>query len=171
MNMSASECSSGCESGWTAYLEQSSRPAYDETRKSGKSKKAGLQEDKDLSMVSDASSGPRLDHNNDVEEGDDSFRYNSYYVSASEQGKTRKPVKNSHLDDTASSPVSSSPKKNLALSSNQSSPEKQKQGFSATRYSRKSLVKRHSGFLKSSVSENEVSQASGDLHGTKYKSK
>ncbi|XP_017252743.1 protein SOB FIVE-LIKE 5-like isoform X3 [Daucus carota subsp. sativus] len=170
MNMSASECSSGCESGWTAYLEQSSRPAYDETRKSGKSKKAGLQEDKDLSMVSDASSGPRLDHNNDVEEGDDSFRYNSYYVSASEQGKTRKPVKNSHLDDTASSPVSSSPK-NLALSSNQSSPEKQKQGFSATRYSRKSLVKRHSGFLKSSVSENEVSQASGDLHGTKYKSK
>lgn len=113
MNMSASECSSGCESGWTAYLEQSSRPAYDETRKSeksGKSKKAGLQEDKDLSMVSDASSGPRLDCNNDVEEHDDSFQYNSYYVSAPEQGKTRKPVKNSHLDDTASSPVLSSPK-------------------------------------------------------------
>lgn len=113
MNMSASECSSGCESGWTAYLEQSSRPAYDETRKSeksGKSNKVGLQEDKDLSMVSDASSGPRLDRNNDVEEDDDSFRYNSYYVSASEQGKTRKPMENSHLDDTASSPVFSSPK-------------------------------------------------------------
>lgn len=116
MNMSTSECSSGGESGWTAYLEQSSNS---ECRKNGKSVKTVLQEEeKDLSMVSDASSGPRHDENNYAGEDDDSFQCNSHSVSAPEEGNTRKHrnnirknqdggklTKNSHLDDTASSPV------------------------------------------------------------------
>ncbi|XP_074365933.1 protein SOB FIVE-LIKE 5-like isoform X2 [Apium graveolens] len=167
MNRSPSECSSGCESGWTAYLEQSSNSVYNEYRKNEKSKKVVLQEDRDLSMVSDASSGPRNDDPH-VEE-DDSFQYYSYSVSAPEQEKMRKHkiknikhqeggkiMKNSHLDDTASSPVLSY-SKNLALSSNQGSTEQEKQGFSTTDSKRKSLWNQHSGFLKSSVSGNEAS--------------
>ncbi|KAK1395955.1 Angiogenin-2 like [Heracleum sosnowskyi] len=174
MDRSPSECNSGCESGWTAYLEQSSNSVYNECRKHEKSKKVVLQEDKDLSMVSDASSGPRNDENH-VEEDYDSFRYYSYSVSAPEEGKMRKHksknqknqdggklLKGSHLDDTASSPVFSFSKKNLALSSNQASTQQEKQGFSTTHSKRKSSLKQqHSGSLKPSVSGNEASNASG----------
>ncbi|GFY85960.1 hypothetical protein Acr_04g0006980 [Actinidia rufa] len=61
MNISISECSSGCESGWTMYLDQSSNSG-DHLQKSGCGYEAAnvedYDEDEDLSMVSDASSGP-----------------------------------------------------------------------------------------------------------------
>ena len=73
-----SECSSGCESGWTLYLEQSFpspnkgsgflRKSSNFCYKHAKDHKAGMEqveeideeeeEEEDLSMVSDASSGP-----------------------------------------------------------------------------------------------------------------
>lgn len=114
--MSTSECSSGCESGWTAYLDQSSNSTYEMYKSSKRSKRVTLQdEDEDLSMVSDASSGPR--HDNYHEEKDNNcFRNYSYSVSASKQGNIRKHdtkikenkgkfVEDCCLDDTASSPV------------------------------------------------------------------
>ncbi|XP_021822224.1 uncharacterized protein LOC110763691 [Prunus avium] len=73
MNVLASECSSGCESGWTLYLEQSNFLSHNpsashrdsgfcEEYKDKRSKQAdGDEEDEeeeDQSMVSDASSGP-----------------------------------------------------------------------------------------------------------------
>ncbi|KAK6916319.1 hypothetical protein RJ641_019180 [Dillenia turbinata] len=73
MNVMASECSSGCESGWTLYLEHSFFPTDPSLRKStGKymdaenavsyheymGKRVEEEEEEDLSMVSDASSGP-----------------------------------------------------------------------------------------------------------------
>ncbi|XVE49348.1 hypothetical protein DITRI_Ditri01bG0076300 [Diplodiscus trichospermus] len=78
MNVLASECSSGCESGWTNYLEQSFLSANPSNKGNGfNSRKSGfcdghrenrgkedvaddddVAEEEDLSMVSDASSGP-----------------------------------------------------------------------------------------------------------------
>lgn len=68
------ECSSGCESGWTVYLEHSSISAYDDQEKGNRNgggvsteekrlknhlqEEEAEEEDEDLSMVSDASSGP-----------------------------------------------------------------------------------------------------------------
>lgn len=120
--MSTSECSSGCESGWTAYLDQSSNSTYDMYNKSKRSKRVTSQdEDEDLSMVSDASSGPRHDNYHEV-------RNYSYSVSASKQGNIRKhdtQIKENKgkftedccLDDTASSHVLSFSKASLLHSS------------------------------------------------------
>lgn len=113
--MSTSECSSGCESGWTAYLDQSSNYTYDVYEKIERSKRVTLQdEDEDSSMVSDASSGPR--HDNNHEEKHNCFSNYLYSGSASKQGTIRKHemkskenkgkfLEDSNLDDTASSPV------------------------------------------------------------------
>lgn len=61
-----SEFSSGCESGWTLYLEQSylsqRRTLYEQHQHSGKDHE---EEEEDLSMVSDASSGPPHFHQED----------------------------------------------------------------------------------------------------------
>lgn len=69
MDVLASECSSGCESGWTVYLEQSFLSPNVSHRNKGNgflNGKSALrahddddaEEEDDLSMVSDASSGP-----------------------------------------------------------------------------------------------------------------
>lgn len=118
-NFSTSECSNGCESGWTMYLDQSSNSA-DQFQKASTGFKAANEEeydeDEDLSMVSDASSGPRH-----FQEDEDSFDGNGYPCSVSgqankkEKKKKKKNVKEqrnkkqySNLDDTASSPVKAS---------------------------------------------------------------
>ena len=122
MNVSASQCGSGCESGWTFYLDQSS---YSQTRcqkfggnfdeEYGGKGARFVVEDEDLSMVSDASSGPRH-HCEDYEEGLDE---NGSFCSApaapepaNKSSKNKKKIKehgsnqqHSYLDDTASSPV------------------------------------------------------------------
>uniref|UniRef100_A0A5B7CC41 Uncharacterized protein n=1 Tax=Davidia involucrata TaxID=16924 RepID=A0A5B7CC41_DAVIN len=190
MNISTSGCSSGCESGWTNYLDHSSNSA-DQFHKFGggmvdenyRSKAANEEvdddddEDEDLSMVSDASSGPPHFH-----EDEDCSAENGYFCyasSASEQAKKKKKIKehkgkqqHSYLDDTASSPVLSFSKKNVALSSNEASMEHVlgfSQGFSATHFKGKSAFKKHFGFLQSSIPGKPASEAAGGLQGRKCK--
>lgn len=116
MNISTSECSSGCESGWTTYLDQLSNSTDPYSRAFGancEGKEAYVvdddQEDEDLSMVSDASSGPPH------------FFYENYPVQTQYYGnisavsedkkkikkKSCKPKKQQNLclDDTASSSI------------------------------------------------------------------
>jgi hypothetical protein len=96
----SSECSSGCQSGWTMYLDQSSysnqNHALDEE-----------EEEEDLSMLSDASSGPSpLFHEEvNLHESRALFYAKDYSKKSRLQSeKQRKSSPNSYLDDTASSP-------------------------------------------------------------------
>ena len=124
MNISASQCSSGCESGWTLYLDQSSVSGND-CRRDGRvvdedcgrknAEEVGQQdEEEDLSMVSDASSGPPHFHKD--EDGFDAngcFFSTSVVAKKSQKKKVKDPStrqQHSPLDDTASSPVLSSSK-------------------------------------------------------------
>ncbi|CAN6685496.1 unnamed protein product [Malus baccata var. baccata] len=80
MNVFASECSSGCESGWTAYLEHSDYlshiPSASRSRDMNGKRKSDFcdiqvdeepdDEEEDQSMVSDASSGPPHFNENEV---------------------------------------------------------------------------------------------------------
>lgn len=138
MNFLASECSSGCESGWTNYLEQSylsSNPSNKGHRKSsgfcdeqyytenkGKEEVVFVEEEEDLSMVSDASSGPPHFYE-DFTNDDNQYQYtssksaNSLNQNGGKRHKTKeyrrsrrgarqdKEVPPSFLDDTASSPL------------------------------------------------------------------
>ncbi|KAB1203974.1 hypothetical protein CJ030_MR8G001968 [Morella rubra] len=126
MDISASQCSSGCESGWTRYLDQSSLAENQfhrvDTRDEYKGKGAKVDQEKevDLSLVSDASSGPSHYHEDYYE---DCIRDNGspFYSSPVSEfaGKSKKKKKakapgrhrrHSNLDDTASSPALSFPK-------------------------------------------------------------
>lgn len=86
MNMLVSECSSGCESGWTLYFEHSmdashrDPPFLDE--------KGAEDEEEDLSMVSDASSGPP--HLHEEEEEEDQDRYNQECFNRNSGGLNKK---------------------------------------------------------------------------------
>ncbi|KAI3465250.1 hypothetical protein Pfo_021913, partial [Paulownia fortunei] len=118
MNISTSELSSGCESGWTMYWDQLSNSIDPYSRDfvqnyEGKGAQVNEdQEDEDLSMVSDASSGPPHLHGNYA--GDSQFYGYASSVSedkkkSKQKSKTKEPmVKKQHnycLDDTASSPI------------------------------------------------------------------
>lgn len=121
MNLSASHCKcsssgSGCESGWTSYLDQSSlsRNRY-QCYSLGDGHNQEEEEEDDLSMVSDASSGPPhyCEHDEDCFDEKGSF-YSPHLPSelAPAKSKNKKKIKqqqhNSYLDDTASSPVKAS---------------------------------------------------------------
>ncbi|XP_022139592.1 uncharacterized protein LOC111010447 isoform X2 [Momordica charantia] len=174
---SAHYCSGG-ESGWTMYLDQS----YDSEHRFGgggvgenyREKEAKVRteeedEEEDLSMVSDASSGPP--HYLEDNEG---YVYNngysSYAYSAAESAANCKEEKkkkgkkhgrnqqHSYLDDTASSPVYGYGKKINAAPSNEASEENAvdfSQGFSATHFKRKSSLRKHMGFCRSEKSAPE----------------
>lgn len=116
----SSQCSSGCESGWTLYLEQSlqlnhnafshaTSQFHGEDNHEYKAKKAKKEEaeEEDLSMVSDASSGPP--HLPDAQDNG-SFYSASKAAKLGKRSKKRQKVKEyphlpSFLDDTASSSV------------------------------------------------------------------
>lgn len=123
MNALASQCSSGCESGWTLYLEHSFQLNHNASSHTSsqfigedngfcdedKDKKAKKEEaeEEDLSMVSDASSGPP--HLPDAQDNG-SFHSASKAAKLGKRSKKRQKVKeNQHLpsflDDTASSPI------------------------------------------------------------------
>ncbi|KAG7024309.1 hypothetical protein SDJN02_13123, partial [Cucurbita argyrosperma subsp. argyrosperma] len=154
---SATHYCSGGESGWTMYLDQS----YTSDHRFGggvdgvKEAKARAEEadEEDLSMVSDASSGPP----HYLEDNEELFYnngYSSYAYSASdstincskeEKKKSKKSKQNgrnqqpSYLDDTASSPVYGYGKasKIKAATSNKAleeNPVDFSQGFSATHF-------------------------------------
>ncbi|XP_044475589.1 protein SOB FIVE-LIKE 5-like isoform X2 [Mangifera indica] len=172
MNLSSSQFSSGCESGWTLYLDQSSHSKNEcysfggnvdeEYAQTGE--RLGHNEEKDLSMVSDASSGPRH-----CCEDEDCFDENGCFCSPpsvseiAQKSKKKNKIKqygkiqqHSYLDDTASSPIS----KNAAVSKNQASMDHVldfSQGFSATHLKGKSKFKKHFDCFKSSLAENPAS--------------
>ena len=123
MNVSASQCGSGCESGWTLYLEQSS---YSQTRcrnfggnfdedYGGKGARFVVEDEEDLSMVSDASSGPRHyceDYEECLDEKGSFCSAPAAPEPTKKSSKNKKKIKeygsnqqHSYLDDTASSPV------------------------------------------------------------------
>lgn len=126
---SSSECSSGCESGWTLYLEHSNSKfsvggnrkmsafhhGQDQQGKKLNGKFFDEEEeddddnnDEDLSMVSDASSGPpHFDHDIDYDEEEEVFCYDkrkkqSMKLPSSPVYQCYK-AEDLSLDDTASS--------------------------------------------------------------------
>ncbi|XP_022762140.1 uncharacterized protein LOC111308054 [Durio zibethinus] len=152
MNVLASECSSGCESGWTNYLEQSFLSANPSHKANGfNDKKSGFceerrkirgeeevdDEEEDLSMVSDASSGPpHFYEDNGYFNDDNHYQYTvpkRAMLNKNNGGKKHRNKEHprhredqelpSFLDDTASSPLINFSKNNFALTSNQASME------------------------------------------------
>ncbi|XWS21303.1 hypothetical protein CRYUN_Cryun30bG0044100 [Craigia yunnanensis] len=167
MNVSASQCGSGCESGWTLYLDQSS---YSQTRcqrfggnfdedYGGKGARFVVEdEEEDLSMVSDASSGPRHyceDYEERLDENGSFFSAPAAPEPAKKSSKNKKKIKehcsnqqHSYLDDTASSPVISFSKKNFKKEASIDLLDFS-QGFSGTHFKGKLAFQKKIGFLKS----------------------
>ncbi|KAI8547027.1 hypothetical protein RHMOL_Rhmol07G0163900 [Rhododendron molle] len=117
-DMLDSECSSGCESGWTLYLENSFLSPYAlKRRKTEKQSVSEDEEEEDLSMVSDASSGPRIFHEECFGNAGYGFFCHAPLDAAlpknrgkreKKRGNRRREVEEddpSVLDDTASSPI------------------------------------------------------------------
>ncbi|CAK7347408.1 unnamed protein product [Dovyalis caffra] len=133
MNMSASQyISSGCESGWTSYLNESSN-SKNQYRGFGGfvdgdyARVEGEQEE-DLSMVSDASSGPPHYREDDEYCCDKLAKKSKNKRKSKEYGRSQQ---HSYLDDTASSPA-------LGKATNNEGPTElvleSSQGFSATHF-------------------------------------
>ncbi|XP_039037880.1 protein SOB FIVE-LIKE 6-like [Hibiscus syriacus] len=157
MNLSASQCGSDCESGWTFYLDQSSCSQTGNFAEDYGVKGARFMvedEEDGLSMVSDASSGPRQ-HCYCQENG----RFCSHPATTRQPDKKSSRNKNkikedcsnnrhhSCLDDTASSPVISFSEKNFK---GEASIELDfSQGFSGTHFKGKSASQKTLDFLKS----------------------
>ncbi|KAK6945968.1 hypothetical protein RJ641_013512 [Dillenia turbinata] len=190
MNVMASECGSGCESGWTLYLEHSlllpnpslrnstSKYMDDENAVSyHEYMDKRVEEAEDLSMVSDASSGPPH-----FVEDDECHNYcdNQCFHSASvapalaKSSSKRKKVQENRrrqrckeqeqlslLDDTASSPIFNFSDNNRTITNNQGSVEDMlgySHGFSATHFEDRSTFQTHYGFLGPSVPGNRLQQ-------------
>ncbi|KAA8545763.1 hypothetical protein F0562_020786 [Nyssa sinensis] len=181
----ASELSTGCESGWTLYLEHSFLPPYSSHRGSEfvesngafteekREKDEDEEEEEDSSMVSDASSGPPHFHE-DENYGHDN---NGCFYNAptnptlkKNSGKKQKFKEHRHqkvqeqssfLDDTASSPLFNFSNNNYTLTNNQASMENIldfSQGYSANHFEESSVFHGHFGCLQSSVSGNQLQQ-------------
>ncbi|XP_073032458.1 protein SOB FIVE-LIKE 5-like [Primulina eburnea] len=155
MNVSNSECSSGCESGWTMYLDQTSNFTGKYTRVLVKNVNPD-QEDEDLSMVSDASSGPPQFQEHENYAGGKNLQLFHGYDESSMTENKRKSKQNKSiateltrvkkqesfgLNDTATSPLPHFAQDNLA-------PSGHLQEFSAEG---EPITKKHSGFFKSST--------------------
>ncbi|KAK1352168.1 Angiogenin-2 like [Heracleum sosnowskyi] len=174
------ECSSGCESGWTSYLdhEDSFLSPYP-SQKSGDDyikQDEDDYEEEDMSMVSDASSGPP--HFRDDEYFGNDLSNNGFFIQTpsdatlpKNNGTRKKNSENrrqrvqeqqlSLLDDTASSPIFNISSNNIALSNNQASTENMldfSQAHSSTRYEGKTRFQEHYGFCKSPVSGTKLQQ-------------
>ncbi|TKY51047.1 hypothetical protein E2542_SST22555 [Spatholobus suberectus] len=178
MNTFGSECSSGCESGWTLYLEHpfldqnaSHRGgtegfSHEEEHKDKRFKDEDSGEE-DLSMVSDASSGPPHFQRHEAYFNE---KVSGCYYSASSKAvklaksgtKKQKVKENQHLEDqhlpsflhdTASSPVLDFSTNNVTGANQQNSTGSMldySQGFSATYFEgRSSFQEEHFGFLQS----------------------
>ncbi|KAJ8638271.1 hypothetical protein MRB53_012538 [Persea americana] len=170
------ECSSGSESGWTMYLDQSfGRPT------SLSAKGAGLhgrfvgeeeeEEEEDLSMISDASSGPPQFH-----EEEDNCYDNGCFCSASSTALVTKISKrsraeakektedSSYLDDTASSHVFLFSKNSSEVTNNQLSMEDAfdfSVGFSATHFNKYSNIVQSSSIPVQPTSAKPVCREEG----------
>ncbi|KAJ4914235.1 Uncharacterized protein Rs2_08856 [Raphanus sativus] len=164
----SSEWSSGCESGWTLYLDHSvsssSSPScfrdtngFDNIRsKDSWSQNYVHQEEEDLSMISDASSGPR----NIYEEGSVKNLNNAGPKIQSKREKDRRDYEkmNSLLDDTASSHML---QKSVGGGNKieQTFPESTldySQGFSATHFQDKTALQERYGYLHTEILNNQL---------------
>lgn len=118
MDMSASEWTSGCDSGWTYYLDQSSfsknqcNSFGDDVYIGGEGARImeNDEEEDDLSMVSDASSGPRHCNPDNEESCDELDKKNKRNKKKKKKNVNSREEHcgNQHqfsLDDTASSSV------------------------------------------------------------------
>jgi len=115
----SSECSSGCQSGWTTYLDDHSSYSRGTARFDGKAARqpyyCDYSEEDDLSMISDASSGPRQQSSagNDVEGGGgaaaaahaNAERRGRREAAAADRRQSKRAAAASLLEDTASSPA------------------------------------------------------------------
>ncbi|CAH8329440.1 unnamed protein product [Eruca vesicaria subsp. sativa] len=150
--LGSSEWSSGCESGWTLYLDHSVSSSPSSSCKQRRSKDSWSQnyvhqeedDEEDLSMMSDASSGPR-----NICEEDSVKKLNS--VGPKKQNKSEKKRRdsekiNSVLDDTASSHKSMGG--NKIEQTFQESTLDYSQGFSATHIQKKAAFQEQYGYLK-----------------------
>ncbi|XWS68143.1 hypothetical protein CRYUN_Cryun04dG0065900 [Craigia yunnanensis] len=190
MNVLASECSSECESGWTNYLEQSFLSANPSHKGNGFNDRKSIfcdghrdnrgkeevdddvVEEEDLSMVSDASSGPpHFYEDNGYFNGDNQYQYTASKGATLNKngGERHRNMKHrrrredqelpSFLDDTASSPLINFSKNNFVHTNNQASMESvfdYPQGFSATNFQGGPAFQDHFGFLQSSPSGNQL---------------
>ncbi|CAJ2643885.1 unnamed protein product [Trifolium pratense] len=166
-----SQYNSESESGWTNYLDHSSFSEQHFNRKNGKvdyeatmEEEEEEEEEEDLSMVSDASSGPPNYHVEEDYQQPYCVNWNSSTSKkkVKEFGRKSQHSSQSLLDDTASSPVFNYPKK-INFSENgvventlDSSPS-----FSATRTKRKTKFQKHSSFLEHSRGGKQASQEPG----------
>ncbi|XP_011013747.1 PREDICTED: uncharacterized protein LOC105120549 [Populus euphratica] len=168
MNVSASEYSGGgSESGWTSYLNQSSNSKHQYQGFGGfvDGDYARVEEDQeeDLSMVSDASSGPPQYCKADEYGCDELAKKSKSKKKSKEYGRSKQP---SYLDDTASSPALGKKVNNEGTTEHVL---EFSQGFSATHFKGKSSLKKHPGFFQSSHSEKAASKEPGDCQARKWK--
>ncbi|KAG6537583.1 hypothetical protein ZIOFF_002677 [Zingiber officinale] len=110
----SSECSSGCQTGWTTYFLHSSDVRNSLSYRDGESFRGVEEEEEGLSMISDASSGPP--HFNE-DDGNGRFLYSA--LVPADGGKKKRTLveqeRNQHssaLDDTASSQLCNNPEVN-----------------------------------------------------------
>ncbi|XP_057493377.1 protein SOB FIVE-LIKE 5-like [Actinidia eriantha] len=181
-NLLPSESSSGCESGWTLYLEESFLSPYpshshDFVNYRGKNRDPKDEdEEEDLSMVSDASSGPQIFHENEFYGNADNGFLSHAAIDATllKNSANKKMKKNrgnrirkveedpSFLDDTASSPIFNFSQSNFKVSNNQASMEgilDFSQGCSATHVEGSSEFHEPFGFFQSSLPGNQLHQS------------
>nr|XP_043622030.1 protein SOB FIVE-LIKE 5-like [Erigeron canadensis] len=173
-----SECISGCESGWTLYLEHSilypTQSFENHNNTNGDDfiyKKSSFSyeyddEEEDMSMVSDASSGPP--HFQEQEEEQECF--NKIITNGKRQKIPKEPslcrkVQDlpSFLDDTASSPLFNISNNNLTVGNKNASLEENdiidySQGYSTTYYEGKPAYQDQFGFFHPSVSGTQLQQ-------------
>ncbi|GFY90061.1 hypothetical protein Acr_07g0002580 [Actinidia rufa] len=148
------ECSSGCESGWTLYLEQSFLSPYPSERVFYSEEKRPVKdehEEEDLSMVSDASSGPPIFHEDQYFDNAGNGCLFQAPIDATLEKNRGKKKKNretnprqkaqeqtSFLDDTASSPIFNFSQRNFTVTNHQASMEENildfSEGCSATHF-------------------------------------
>uniref|UniRef100_A0A0E0CWR2 Uncharacterized protein n=1 Tax=Oryza meridionalis TaxID=40149 RepID=A0A0E0CWR2_9ORYZ len=119
MAAASSGCSSGCQSGWTTYLDDHSSYSCGTARFHGKAQQPYYHcdysedaEEDDLSMISDASSGPRQQCSTGNDDGDAAAA--AHANAARRRGRRMEPTARrqsktaagaSLLEDTASSPA------------------------------------------------------------------
>ncbi|XP_038886134.1 uncharacterized protein LOC120076391 isoform X2 [Benincasa hispida] len=164
-NFSGSHCNnSGCESGWTMYFEESIETEGGFRRSEVDYGGGGKEEEEgDLSMISDASSGPM---NGYYEENNYQPVRRNGGKSAAGKSKRKEEMgrRNQHscLDDTASSPVfglsnvrEMSPYRNEGLVENVKE-------FSQQTHSRKQHGKKQTSFFQSSSVKKLGKNVSGD---------
>ncbi|KAE9618649.1 hypothetical protein Lalb_Chr02g0144931 [Lupinus albus] len=175
MNTLGSENSSGCESGWTLYLEHSyggsqyiggNDGIYEEHL--DKRIKEEEYEEEDMSMISDASSGPPQFPYDEAYFNEQEYNGFSYpepkVVKLAKNGIKKQKVKEnqqylpSFLHDTASSCVFDFSTNEVAVNNQQSSTESMQdysQGFSSNYLKGRSTFHQHLGFIQPSLSANE----------------